>query len=137
MLQKVSEFSKTSSTRSVNQHTSRDYEAVAVAWNHDCAAELEKPLSEPGITYQAFSQCASTILNSRATSRQPVLVERGYGSEETFLLYREARHLRQYWLSEDMVPKKLSFFVERHDICDKTFKKVRLPYMLSNLLCRC
>jgi hypothetical protein len=103
MLQKIAEVSRNSSTRSVNQHTSCDYKSVAVSWNHDCAAELEKPLeSRRKICPKQVSHIKrfhtehQQFLNSRATSRQAVLVDRGNGSEETVHVCREAHHLRQH-----------------------------------------
>ena len=61
VLQMIAEYSKhqTTMTRSANQYTICDYEAVVVAWNHDCNAELEKPLeerSETGEPYKTLSQ---------------------------------------------------------------------------------
>jgi hypothetical protein len=56
----------------------------------------------------------------------------------THLCIPELQVDKRYWLTGKMVPKKLSLFLERQDICENTFQKVRLPYALpSNLLYRC
>jgi hypothetical protein len=110
MLERIAQFSHSgSSTRhhSLNQHTACDYEALAVAWNHDCMSELEKPIGERQKMFpkqpshiRRFHTSHKCYLNEQATARQVLMLDRGNGVRETVVASREVRQLRQHLQEE-------------------------------------
>jgi hypothetical protein len=103
ILEMIVKFTGRAGPRSANQRTSCDYESTAVEWNHQCAAELEKPAGERRKMYpkqashiRTFHEAFKRGENARKTQRQAVMVvDQANGLSETHVVSRAIRDLRE------------------------------------------